>query len=763
MMGKLSVILSALLLLGGVGRALPGPGAVTGVVKDFSGGVIPGACITITPDGTGGARTTVSGDTGVFRIANLPPGRYELKAEFPGFRPASAMVELSAEDSLRQDFQLEVNPNEQSLTVVGEAPRDSLDVREIRECHARDVGEALAEVAGVWKSRKGGIANDVVLRGFQGDNINVLIDGLRIYGACPNNMDPPVSHVDFSEVDRIEIRKGPFEIKNQGCLGGVVSIVTRRPDDGWHANLNLAGGSSGFINPSAIASYATPRFYALAGYSFRRSKPYEDGSGKQFTAYANYTADAMDSDAFDIHTGWMRAGFSPRRNHLVDFSFTRQEADHILYPYLQMDADFDNTNRFNLIYEIKDITGTLTRLRFQAYVDRINHWMTNRLRTAGAVTPRGYSMGTYAVSKTYGFKLEAVIADLTAGMEAYRRNWDTTTAMAMAGAYVDQASIPNVNNTVCGFFGEYNHRFTDRLRLVAGARLDADRSEADAAKANTNLYYAYKNTRETSSRDFNPSGNIQFTVKLAKSLDLSTGVGRSVRVPDPQERFFALKRAGSDWVGNPEIKPIKNTGFETGLDFKKDRVSVSASIFYDIVSDFITVHDQARINNVPGVMNLVARSYANTGARMYGGETSATVAAQDTIFLRGSFSYVRGTKDPIPALAITDTDISEIPPFKAQAEIRYDNGRFFAEGACAFVAAQNHPDLDLLEQRTPGYVVPEVKVGLERHRFQLVAGVANLFNRFYYEHLSYQRDPFRSGVKVPEPGRMIHLNLQYRF
>ena len=55
-----------------------------------------------------------------------------------------------------------------------------------------------------------------MLRGLQSRDLNVLIDGQRVYGACPNHMDPAAFHVDFAEVDRVEVGKGPFDVKNQG-------------------------------------------------------------------------------------------------------------------------------------------------------------------------------------------------------------------------------------------------------------------------------------------------------------------------------------------------------------------------------------------------------------------------------------------------------------------------------------------------------------------------------------------------------------------
>jgi iron complex outermembrane receptor protein len=62
---------------------------------------------------------------------------------------------------------------------------------ETTETSAIDAGSALKDVPGLWEIRKGEIANDINLRGLHRDYINVLVDGIRIYGACPGRMDPP--------------------------------------------------------------------------------------------------------------------------------------------------------------------------------------------------------------------------------------------------------------------------------------------------------------------------------------------------------------------------------------------------------------------------------------------------------------------------------------------------------------------------------------------------------------------------------------------
>ena len=58
---------------------------VSGVVKDSSGGVLPGVEVTITKTDTGTARTVFTGDDGSYVFPNLPVGPYQLKVVLQGF------------------------------------------------------------------------------------------------------------------------------------------------------------------------------------------------------------------------------------------------------------------------------------------------------------------------------------------------------------------------------------------------------------------------------------------------------------------------------------------------------------------------------------------------------------------------------------------------------------------------------------------------------------------------------------------------------
>ncbi|MEZ0360845.1 MAG: TonB-dependent receptor [Hydrogenobacter sp.] len=646
--------------------------------------------------------------------------------------------------------------------------QESLDIREVRESSAKDVGEALQKIEGIWKIRKGGIANDIVLRGFYRDNINVLIDGERVYGACPNRMDPPAFHVDFSEVEKIEIIKGPFDVKHQGSMAGLINIITKKPEKGFHLKLNAGLGSFNFTNLSPVVSYADEKFYGLAGYSYKYSKPYKDGDGKRFTeVYPStspnrYKPQFINSKAFEINTYWTKFGFRPLENHEIEFSYTKQDARHVLYPYLLMDAIYDKTDRFNFNYKIDHISDLLRSLNFQFYYTKVSHWMDDRYRISSGMM--SWSMATDAKTKTYGGKIESDLGDFTLGFEAYKRNWDAINYMKMMSGVSTQFIIPDVDTDSFGAYGEYRKRLSGKLRLIAGVRLDSTKTEAEPSKANTDLYYAYKNTRSTSRTDTYPSGNIQLFYELSKTTELFAGLGHSVRVPDPQERYFAMKRmTGTDWVGNPNLKPSRNTEIDLGVKHATGKLLTKATIFYSYVQDYITVHNQNRVNMVMSVMNNTARSYENVNAQFFGGELDSRLALTDSIFFFGGLSYVQARKDTKPDKNITSSRVAEIPPLKVRLALRYDRGTYFGEIESLLSATQYRVDKDLNEQRTSGYGIVNLKAGLNYKGFTVTAGVDNILDKKYYDYLSYQRDPFRSGVKVPEPGRTIYVNASYSF
>src|SRR5262245_54841231 len=61
-------------------------GTLNGEVKDETGGVIPGATVTVQNVATGDTRTQLTTTVGTFRFENLAIGTYRVSAELTGFK-----------------------------------------------------------------------------------------------------------------------------------------------------------------------------------------------------------------------------------------------------------------------------------------------------------------------------------------------------------------------------------------------------------------------------------------------------------------------------------------------------------------------------------------------------------------------------------------------------------------------------------------------------------------------------------------------------
>src|SRR5512138_2909204 len=89
-------------------HAQSGLASVTGIVTDSSGGAIPGLTVTATNKATNVPYTGVTTAAGSYTINGLPIGEYVVKAELQGFKTVQSPAALSAGQTARLDFKLEV-------------------------------------------------------------------------------------------------------------------------------------------------------------------------------------------------------------------------------------------------------------------------------------------------------------------------------------------------------------------------------------------------------------------------------------------------------------------------------------------------------------------------------------------------------------------------------------------------------------------------------------------------------------------------------
>ena len=663
----------------------------------------------------------------------------------------------------------EVTTNEEVLTI-----------REVRESPARDIGEAAGNIPGLTSLRKGAIANDIVLRGLQGDDINVLMDGVRIQGGCPSRMDPPAFHFDFAEVESIEVVKGPYDLTQAGSMGGLVNVVSKSADPGPGFSASFTVGSYEELSTSVTASMATEKADVLGGYAYKTSKPPKDGNGDRITeiypatSRNRYREKDVDSDAYRINTYWMKAGLQLNNKTRTELNLAHQDAEHVLYPALYMDAEYDRTDRLNWTTTVDQPSGFLDEIKLQAYWTGVDHLMHDEFRESSRpnmMITRDYMMETDADTTTYGASLSGALAagpgELRGGIDSFHKNWDAVNRSAMYMGYAPQPMIPDVDQDQIGLFAEYNWPATDTIKITTGLRLDYADTSANSLDSSRldSLYQPYQTSNLSRDNDFfEPTANLQLNWQPEQSLELFAGLASASRMPDAQELYIGLQRiptmmmpSATNWIGNPDLDPSRNNQVEVGIKFTGDTFFLSGSTYYSRVDDYINLVKVPDPDG-PGMGTLPeAKTYRNVDAELYGGELSGQISLPLDMYLTGNLAYTHGENRD------TNEPLAEIPPLAGSVALRYDIDTWFIEVQEQFADQQDRVDDTLNEEETSGWNITNIKAGMNLDQLSIYAGVNNLFDKYYFSHLSYQRDPFRTGAKVPETGSFAYLTVMYKY
>ena len=140
---KRSMVAFAVLIL--LPAAAYAQAAITGVVRDTSGGVLPGVTVeAASPVLIEKVRSVVSDDTGQYRIVDLRPGTYSVTFTLPGFSTVRREgIELSGTFVATVNADLKVGALEETITVTGETPIVDVQSARVQQTVSKDILAAI--------------------------------------------------------------------------------------------------------------------------------------------------------------------------------------------------------------------------------------------------------------------------------------------------------------------------------------------------------------------------------------------------------------------------------------------------------------------------------------------------------------------------------------------------------------------------------------------------------------------------------------------
>jgi hypothetical protein len=246
---KLSSTLVLLLLASASALAQVSTFDLSGAVQDESGGVLPGATLTLTNDETGLARAFTTGDSGRYLFAGMPPGVYSLRIELAGFATAEyAGLRYFASTKPTLNVTLKLAQVQESVTVAGEAPLIntsyaqvglSVDTRQIAELPlvGRDYLDLVSMAAGVSDVTEY-IPGSTVL-GSQSQNINGAYARYTSYqlDGFNNTRDiHGVQKVDLGldSIEEFRVITNQFSAEYGQSMSGIISAITKTGGNEFH-------------------------------------------------------------------------------------------------------------------------------------------------------------------------------------------------------------------------------------------------------------------------------------------------------------------------------------------------------------------------------------------------------------------------------------------------------------------------------------------------------------------------------------------------
>jgi len=627
-----------------------------------------------------------------------------------------------------------------------------------------DLAQALSDaVPAIDMSRRSAIANDILIRGQKRDNITVEVDGAKVYGACPNRMDPPVSHIVANQIETVEVIEGPYDVTTFGTLSGGVKITTKQPSDKESVEVNLGFGSWNYKKFGISATGGTERVKVLVAASTESADQYHDGDGdslaQQIDKYQAENATVLvgskdprlqpayyDMPAYTKNSMMAKANIKTFENQELRLSVTANRSDDVLYANSKMDALYDDSNIYSVIYNIDKLGKTFTNMNFEYYHSDVDHPMGTDYRMSSLLT--GIVMTNWLQTNMDGFKLKNNFDiqgyKLLIGLDGSQRTWD--------GHYEKNGTptIKSIDNTVTkntALFAKLDKSF-GALTLSVGARVDDTIITNDSYQDN----------------DYHSVGaNILGTYAINKNNKIFFGIGQAYRVPDARE-LYDVGSMGN-LVGTTDLKDTRNREIDLGYEISSNDLTFKIKGFYSKLKDYI--YYQKDPDNNPATPDVNA--FKNIDATIYGAELSASYFVTDDISLDMGASYKRGKKDEaLPGQ--TDTDLADMAPLRANAALNYE----YANHSTATVEVRASERWDTIdsdngEQVIAGWAILNAKVKhAVNKKFDLTVGVNNIFDKTYAVSNTYADLILITGgssdvMLMNEPGRYFYTNMDFKF
>lgn len=608
------------------------------------------------------------------------------------------------------------------------------------------IDEFLEKSSKISMVKRGGYAWEPLINSMATERTIITIDGMRIFGACTDKMDPITSYVEVSNLSKAAVVSGQQGSTYGATIGGALDLKRAAPHKrqlGWSGRI-ISGYETN--NEQKImgtsVGYNDSLFYANADFMYRKAENYNAGKNNEvaFSQFSKYNV----SGTF---------GYFLNKRNLLETSVIYDKATDVGYPALPMDVSLAEALITSIKYEYVPVSKTIENWETKLYFNSITHTMDDTKRPSVPIhmDMPGWSdtYGMYSKIKgkhqkhQFSVNFNAFYNKSIAEMTMYPNN-PNENLMFMY-------TWPDIRTFYNGLYIGDSYRLGEKNELKFSTNIGFHFNKIADEFGLSSLRIFYPEMDENKSRLLKSfSGN--YLVYHGK-WNYNFGLAYGERTPSVSEGYgFYLYNSNDfyDYIGNPYLSNEKSWEINASIHHHSNTVHSKLSTSYFHIQDYIVgLVDDSVLPMTIGAMG-VKRYSAMDYATIFSADYSLKYYFLDNIKAEAQliYSYGKGSDG---------NNLPFISPFRYSMVLNYSKSNFVSQITANGNAKHNNFAPFYGENKTNDYIILGLSTGysfwFEKTTLNLRAGVENIFDRFY--------TTFADWNNIPRMGRNIYLNIEF--
>ncbi|MEH1007398.1 TonB-dependent receptor [Winogradskyella sp. ECml5-4] len=596
--------------------------------------------------------------------------------------------------------------------------------------------------------KRGNYAWEPTINNMASERLVVTIDGMQIFGACTDKMDPITSYVDVSNLEKVTIGSGQEGTENGHSIGGGIDLKlpsSKFNGSGFKSGLDLGYETNGNYKATGLdLEYIGNTFFISADGIYRKSDNYDAG-GNEEILYSQ----------FEKYNLSLQSGYKFSETQSVDANLIYDKATDVGYPALPMDVSLAEALIASLTHYYKPEDKVLKSLETKLYFNTITHIMDDTKRPVVAIR-----MDMPGWSDTYGFysKAELIkkkhhfILNLNG---FYNKSLAEMTMFSNNPSEPDMFMYtwPDIRTLYSGIFIKDDFHFSEDETLASSIRLGYHNNKIAKEVGIQSLEIFHDKVDEQSNRFL---VSLASTYQLKKdNYNLSAGLGYGERAPSVSEGYgFYLFNSfdNYDYIGNPNLKDEK--ALEANFSFKQKfndfEIGLESSYFH--IMDYIIGEISPDVSSMTIGANGVRVYTALDHASIFNTYVNSSYKISERFAINGTVGYNYGKGNDGENLPL-------IKPISYFAEFNYNTAKFTAALQLDGNGTQSNYSRKYGENKTADYAILNLNLGNVFYnklgKTVLKYGIENILDAKYSTYADWNN--------FPRQGRNFYMNLSFVF